>query len=131
MMWYGPCGIGTARRVEGFQKHHQAPFLKAFPDRSGRGKGVGHIAPIADGHCVASTGWPSVGATHLGEYLDVSPTGKLITMRVADWWRREGDVFRENWVLIDIPELLLQMGVDLFARMREQIDNAAATKPLM
>ena len=124
MMWYGPCGIGTARRVEGFQKHHQAPFLKAFPDRSGSGKGVGHVARIAEGHYVASTGWPSVGATHLGDYLGVSATGKPINMRVADWWRREGDVFRENWVLIDIPELLLQMGVDLFARMHEQIANA-------
>jgi hypothetical protein len=38
-------------------------------------------------------------------------------MRVADWWRREGDLLRENWVMIDLPELLLQMGVDVFARM--------------
>lgn len=123
MMWYGPCGIGTARRVEGFQRHHQAPFLHAFPDR----RGGGHISRISEGHYVGSTGWPSVQATHLGDYLGVPATGKPITMRVADWWRREGDTFRENWVMIDIPELLLQMGVDLFARMHEQIDRGQAS----
>jgi hypothetical protein len=47
-------------------------------------------------------------------------------MRVADWWRREGDVLRENWVMIDIPELLLQMGVDVFARLREQVEERRA-----
>lgn len=117
MMWYGPCGIGTSRQVEGFQKHHQKPFLHAFPDRVGGN----HISRIAEGHFIASTGWPSVRATHQGDYLGVPATHKPITMRVADWWRREGDLLRENWVMIDLPELLLQMGVDLFARMRDQI----------
>ena len=116
MMWYGPCGIGTSRQVAGFQKHHQNPFLHAFPDRTG----ANHRARLAEGKYVASTGWPSVKATHLGEYLGVPATHKAINMRVADWWRREGDVLRENWVLIDLPELLLQMGVDLFGRLAEQ-----------
>jgi len=31
---------------------------------------------------------------------------------------REGDLLAENWVMIDIPELLQQMGLDLFERMR-------------
>ena len=117
MMWYGPCGIGTSREVAGFQKHHQKPFLRAFPDRVGGN----HRARISEGLYVASTGWPSVKATHLGEYLGVSATHRTINMRVADWWRREGDVLRENWVLIDLPELLLQMGVDLFDRLALQV----------
>jgi predicted ester cyclase len=113
MMWYGPCGIGTSRQVEGFQKHHQKPFLHAFPDRVGGN----HISRISEGHFIASTGWPSVHATHRGDYLGVLATNKAITMRVADWWRREGDTLRENWVMIDLPDLLLQMGVDLFERI--------------
>jgi predicted ester cyclase len=116
MMWYGPCGIGTSRRVEGFQKHHQQPFLHAFPDRVGGN----HISRISEGHYIASTGWPSVHATHKGDYLGVPATHQPISMRVADWWRREGETLRENWVMIDLPELMLQMGVDLFARLREQ-----------
>ncbi|MGL6351887.1 MAG: ester cyclase, partial [Aeromonas sp.] len=115
MMWYGPCGIGTSRQVEGFQKHHQKPFLHAFPDRVGGN----HISRISEGHFIASTGWPSVRATHMGDYLGAPATNKPITMRVADWWRREGDTLRENWVMIDLPELLLQMGVDLFDRMKK------------
>ncbi len=113
MMWYGPSGIGSTRAVPGFQRHHQAPFLKAFPDR----KGAGHRARIAEGVYVASTGWPSVRATHVGEYLGVPATGRPISMRVMDWWRREGELLRENWVFIDLPHLFLQMDVDLFARL--------------
>ena len=117
MMWYGPCGIGTSRQVEGFQKHHQKPFLHAFPDR----KGGNHIARIAEGHYIGSTGWPSVHATHTGDYLGAAAINAPIHMRVADWWRRENDTLRENWVMIDLPDLLLQMGVDVFARLREQV----------
>ena len=122
MMWYGPCGIGTSRQVEGFQKHHQKPFLHAFPDR----QGGNHRCRISEGHYIGSTGWPSVFATHKGDYLGAPACNHAIHMRVADWWRREGDVLRENWVMIDLPDLLLQMGVDLFARLAEQV---AARKP--
>ena len=31
-------------------------------------------------------------------------------MRVMDWWRREGDLLVENWVLIDVIDLLEQLG---------------------
>ena len=41
-------------------------------------------------------------------------------MRVGDWWRREGDLLVENWVFVDIPHVLLQMGYDLFANMTEE-----------
>ena len=121
MMWYGPCGIGTSRTVEGFQRHHQKPFLHAFEDR----KGGNHISRISEGHYIASTGWPSVHATHTGDYLGATATNGPITMRVADWWRREGDTLRENWVMIDLPDLLLQMGVDLFARLAKQVAQKA------
>ncbi len=115
MMWYGPCGIGTTRGVRGFQRHHQQPFLHAFPDR----KGMGHRARFAEGPFVASTGWPSVGATHAGDYLGAPATGRRIGMRVADWWRCDGRWLTENWVLIDLPHLMLQMDVDLMAALRD------------
>jgi hypothetical protein len=114
MMWYGPCGIGTTRGVGGFQKHHQKPFLQAFPDR----RGAGHRARFAEGPFVASTGWPSVIATHRGPYLGASPSHQSIGMRVADWWRCEKGLLTENWVLIDLPHLFLQFGIDLFAKLK-------------
>ncbi len=115
MMWYGPTGIGSMRGVGGFQRHHQAPFLHAFPDRIG----AGHRTRFAEGPFVASTGWPSVRATHAGSYLGVPATQRKIGMRVADWWRCDGTWLTENWVLIDLPHLLLQMGVDVMAQLRE------------
>lgn len=111
MMWYGPCGIGTSRGIDGFQTHHQKPFLVAFPDR----KGGHHRARFGEGDFAASTGWPSVRATHAGPYLGTPASHRPITMRVMDWWRQEDGLLAENWVLIDLPHLFLQMGVDLLA----------------
>jgi hypothetical protein len=68
---------------------------------------------------VASTGWPSVVATHAGTYLGAQPGHQKIGMRVADWWRCENGLLTENWVLIDLPHLLLQMGVDVFAQLKK------------
>lgn len=120
MMWYGPCGIGTSRGVKGFQRHHQAPFLHAFPDRSSPALGPrGHRARVAEGPFVGSTGWPSVRATFTGDYLGVPATGQPIGMRVMDWWRHDGAKLTENWVLIDLPHLMLQMGVDLMDRLHD------------
>jgi len=117
MHWYGPCGIGSSRNRQEYERNHQTPFLTAFPDRKGftHPDGGTHKARIGEGHFVASTGWPSVRATHLGEYLGVPASRVRVRMRVADWWRREGDLLVQNWVFIDLPDLLLQMGVDLFA----------------
>ncbi len=119
MMWYGPVGIGTTNGFKGFEDHHQRPFLKAFPDR----KGGHHQARFAEGMYSASTGWPSLYATHLGEYLGVPATGKRVGMRVMDWWRREGDKLAENWVLIDMIDAFLQMDEDLFDRLQVQTEE--------
>ena len=113
MLWYGPGGIGSNRGVTGFQRYHQKPFLTAFPDRVGGN----HKARFADGTYVASTGWPSITATHAGPWLGVPGTGRQITMRVMDWWRREGDVLKENWVFIDVPHVMLQSGHDIFGEL--------------
>lgn len=113
MLWYGPSGIGTTRGIDEFERHHQRPFLEAFPDRRG---GHSHRARIADGPYVASTGWPSVEATHLGEYLGAPATGRRVGMRVMDFWRRKDALLHENWVLIDLPDLFRQFGIDLLAR---------------
>jgi predicted ester cyclase len=112
MMWYGPCGIGTTRAIGGFEQHHQRPFLTAIPDR----KGGNHRARFAEGAYVASTGWPSIHATHTGPYLGVPATHRPVQMRVMDWWRAQDGLLAENWVLLDLPHFFLQLDVDLLAR---------------
>jgi hypothetical protein len=114
-MWYGPAGIGTCRGQADYRRAHQGPFLEAFPDRVGGN----HKCRIAEGNYVAVTGWPSIRATHVGSgFLGLPATHRPVTMRVMDFWRRDGDLLAENWVFIDLHDLLLQMGVDVFARMR-------------
>ena len=113
MHWYGPGGIGSAFSMAQYYEVHSKPFLHGFPDR----KGGNHKARFAEGQYVASTGWPSIHATHTGEYLGCAATNKPITMRVMDWWRRDDNLLVQNWVFIDIPELFLQFGVDLLSRV--------------
>lgn len=113
--WYGPGGIGTMRGHDDYERGHQGPFLKAFPDRIGGN----HYARIADNSYYASSGWPSVHATHTGGgWLGFPATGRPVSMRVMDFWRRDGAWLEENWVLIDVLELALQMGVDVLDRRK-------------
>lgn len=112
-LWFGPAGIGTSRGLDGFRAVHQVPFLTGFPDR----RGAGHYVRIAEGDYVVTGGWPSVTGTHLCEWLGLPPSGRRIEMRVMDFYRLEGDRIAENWVPMDIPHMLLQMGFDLFGRV--------------
>ena len=108
--WYGPGGIGSARGHADYERAHQGPFLNAFPDRVGGN----HKCRIGDGAYVASTGWPSLNATHLGDdWIGIPAMGKRITQRIMDFWRREDDMLVENWVFIDIVDLIGQLGIDL------------------
>ena len=113
--WYGPAGIGTSKGMKNFQNFHQIPFLRGFPDR----KGASHYIRIEDGNYVVTGGWPSVEATHEGEWLGIPATNKRIKMRVMDFYRLENNRIVENWVPIDIIHILYQMGFDVFGRLKE------------
>ena len=118
MSWYGPSGIGTCRGIEGFRNWHQIPFLNAMPDRTGGTAGRGHL--FADGDYAAFTGWPGMSMSVTGDgWLGIAPSGREITMRSLDFWRCEGSTIRENWVLVDLLHAYAQLGVDVFARLRE------------
>ena len=119
MNWYGPAGIGTGRGIEGFRNWHQIPFLAGMPDR---GSKVAEITYhfFGDNEYAAVTGWPNMIQTisHDG-WLGIPPLGKEITMRSLDFWRVENGLIRENWVMVDLLHMYDQIGVDVFARMRE------------
>jgi predicted ester cyclase len=129
MMWYGPSGIGTTRGLEGFVDHHQLPFRTAFPrdpnrpQPSGMGQhGGSHYVRIGDGRFSATGGWPSRHMMHLGGgWLGLPPTGRPITMRVMDFYRADEGLIRENWVPIDLVNVLLQLDVDVLDRVRQQV----------
>lgn len=117
MSWYGPSGIGTARGIDGFRKHHQAPFLGGMPDRSAR-MDTGHL--FAEGGYVGFTAWPGMDVTLTGgSWLGIPGAGQKLEMRSLDFWRIENGKIAENWVLVDLLHVYHQMGVDVLARMRE------------
>ncbi len=117
VLWYGPGGIGACLSFQEFEDLHQAPWLHAYPDR----KVQNLNALFAEGNYSGGPGFAGVLATHTGEYLGVRPTGNTIEFNGLDWWKREGEVYVENWVFVDMIHLFDQFGVDLFARMREQL----------
>jgi hypothetical protein len=58
-----------------------------------------------------------------GDWLGLPPSGQYLSLRVMDIWRREGNLLKENWVAIDIPHMLQQMGLDVFAQMKAIINR--------
>ena len=135
MMWYGPAGIGTTRGLQGFVDFHQLPFRIAFPNRQGgdqwndhpelqRRFGGGHYIHVGDGPYAVTGGWPSVHAVHEGGgFVGVGPTGREVTMRVMDFYLLHEGLIRENWVPLDMLDLLGQMGVDVLDRLRSHFQR--------
>ena len=122
-MWYGPSGIGTTRGLKGFRAHHQIPFLRAVPDRTG-----GNNRFFGDGAFTMNGGWPGMSATHTsGNWLGLAPTGKRFTIRVMDFYRIENGLIAENWVPIDLLNIMDQLGLDVFDRMRHRTGNPTMT----
>ncbi len=114
MVWHGPVGIGSAYGLDEFKENAQGPIVRAFPDR----KGVGHQARIAEGIFAASTGWPSLVGTHIKEFMGWAPTGEKVGWNIMDFWKRDGDLLLENWVMIDLIDAALASGVDLMSELQ-------------
>ena len=122
MKWYGPSGIGACFTLEEYEDFHQRPWLEGFGDRNISRAGSGRrMGRVAEGAYVAGGIWDTAFSHHHGDYAGIPATGKLLTLRDFDWWKREGDYLVENWVPIDMIDLCRQIGVDLMERLRLQI----------
>lgn len=127
MNWYGPVGIGSSRGQRGFDDYHGALFIQAFPDRASFDRlpgapedAPGHYIQIGDGRLAVTGGWPSLSGTHTGgQWLGLPPSGRRVEMRVADWYRcDENGLLIDNWVMIDVPHIAQQIGLDLLDDLR-------------
>lgn len=116
--WYGPAGIGTGRGNAGFRNWHQIPFLQAMPDRKLDSMGALSSHWFGESDYVCETGWPNMRLT-LSEdgWMGIAPAGREVLLRSLDFWRLEGGLIRENWVLVDLLDLYAQVGVDVLARL--------------
>ncbi len=119
MVWYGPAAFGSYLGVAEFRAF-QVPFENHFSHWHGGSKPESetrHFTRHGDGNYVCSGGWPSLNCKQIKPFLSQPVVDKVLYMRVCDWWRREGDVLVENWVFVDIPDALLQLGYDLFGKL--------------
>ena len=118
--WYGPAGIGTGRGIQGFRDWHQIPFLRAMPDRKLDAMGDLMSHWIGEGAYVCETGWPNMRLTITGDgWMGIAPNNQEVLLRSLDFWRLENGLIRENWVMVDLLEAYKDLGVDVFARLRE------------
>lgn len=105
--WMGNFGCGTKTGLREFQDNWQRPFQAAFSD-----KVCIDEARLFMGEWAAAFGRQE--ATHSGEFMGVAPTGRRVEIRYMDFWKVEDGRIADNWVMVDFPHVLAQLGVDVF-----------------
>ena len=105
--WMGNTGCGTKEGLRAFQENWQKPFQDAFSD-----KVCVDEARLYMGEWAAAFGRQE--ANHSGRFMGVEATGKRITIRYMDFWKVENGKIVDNYVMVDFPHVLAQLGVDVF-----------------
>ena len=105
--WMGNAGCGTKRGLEEFQDNWQRPFQAAFSE-----KVCTDEARITEGEWCAAFGRQE--AIHSGEFMGIAPTGKRVEIRYMDFWKVVDGKIADNWVMVDFPGVMRQLGIDPF-----------------
>ncbi|MEM8551843.1 MAG: ester cyclase [Pseudomonadota bacterium] len=122
-VWHGNFGCGTKNGLREFQDNWQKPFQAAFKD-----KVCIDEARIAMGEWCAAFGRQE--ATHAGEFFGIAPTGKRVTIRYMDFWKIVDGKIVDNYVMVDFPGVLAQLGRDVFGgKGWERYDRGETTPP--
>ncbi|WP_375569385.1 ester cyclase [Ahrensia marina] len=106
--WMGNFGCGTKQGLQQFQDNWQRPFQAAFTD-----KVCVDEARLFMGEWAAAFGRQE--ATHSGAFMGIEPTGNRVVIRYMDFWKVEDGRIADNWVMVDFPDILAQLGVDVFS----------------
>jgi predicted ester cyclase len=105
--WMGNQGCGTKTGLKEFQENWQRPFQAAFKD-----KVCVDEARLFMGEWAAAFGRQE--ATHAGEFMGILATGKRVVIRYMDFWKVVDGRITDNWVMVDFPHVMAQLGVDCF-----------------
>lgn len=105
--WMGNAGCGTKNGLKEFQDNWQRPFQAAFSD-----KVCVDEARVVEGEWMAAFGKQI--ATHSGTFMGIAPTGKRVEIRYMDFWKVTEGKIADNWVMVDFPHVMRQLGVDPF-----------------
>ena len=105
--WFGNYGCGTKKGLKEFQDNWQKPFQKAFSEKI-----CVDEARIFEGEWGAAFGRQE--AVHTGTFMGINPTNKKIQIRYMDFWHIKDNKINNNWVMVDFPDVLKQLGVDIY-----------------
>ena len=105
--WMGNTGCGTKKGLREFQDNWQKPFQEAFSD-----KVCIDEARLFMGEWAAAFGRQE--AIHSGEFMGIPATGKKVHIKYMDFWKVENGKISDNWVMVDFPYILKQLGTDCF-----------------
>lgn len=105
--WMGNTGCGTKAGIREFQENWQKPFQAAFSN-----KVCIDEARLYMGEWAAAFGRQE--AIHSGIFMGIKPENKKIQIRYMDFWKVENGKIVDNWVMVDFPNILAQLGVDVF-----------------
>ena len=105
--WMGNAGCGVKRGLDAFRRDWQLPFRAAFTERDYRTERF-----VEEGEWVSCFG--AIEATHSGRFMGVEPTGRRVTIPYMDFWHVRDGRIADNWVSVDFPHVLAQLGVDVF-----------------
>jgi len=105
--WMGNAGCGVKHGLKEFQDNWQRPFQAAFSD-----KVCIDEARLAEGEWMAAFGKQI--ARHSGTFMGIAPTGKMVEIRYMDFWKVKDGKVVDNWVMVDFPHVMRQLGVDPF-----------------
>ena len=116
--WIGNAGCGFKNGLKEFQDNWQRPFQTAFSD-----KVCIDEARITQGQWCAAFGRQE--AVHSGPFMGIEPTGKRVEIRYMDFWKVVDGKIVDNWVMVDFPYVMQQLGVDPFGGHGwENLDSA-------
>ena len=122
--WIGNAGCGFKQGLKEFQDNWQRPFQQAFSD-----KVCIDEVRLAQGEWMAAFGRQM--AKHTGEFMGIAPTGKEVEIRYMDFWKVVDGKIVDNWVNVDFPYVMQQLGLDPFnGHGWEQRDSEAVQHPV-
>ncbi len=105
--WMGNTGCGNKSGLREFQENWQQPFQAAFSDKTCIDE-----ARLYMGEWAAAFGRQE--ATHSGEFMGIAATGKKVEIRYMDFWKVVDGKIEDNWVMVDFPHVMAQLGNDVF-----------------
>lgn len=121
--WMGNRGCGTKPGLDAFRRNWQLPLRAAFTERDYQTEKF-----ICEGEWASCFG--HIEATHSGTFMGIAPTGKRVKIPYMDFWKVTDGRIADNWVSVDFPAVLAQLGRDVFdGQGWEHFDDGTLTPP--